>query len=765
MHQIERVTGWLARRAMLASALAYTAIAAAAGRHVLAHPASTVVHDVGDPVLTAAILHWNAWMLPLTRAWWQFPIFAPTPDALAFSEPLLGLSVVATPIAWLVRDPVVASNLVTLLTYPLCGVAAFLLARRVTGSAAAAFLAGLAFAFAPYRAAQLPHVQMLAAFWAPLALLGLHAYDESGRRGWLALFAGAWLLQALANLYSLYLLSALVALWVLWFVIVPRRWTQLRDIAVAAIAAALPLAPILYTYLTVHARNGFARSETEAQVFSADLTGLLCASPDTALWGWLQVGCRPESALFPGLVLTLLAGVAIVALRRDAASARPWPRVLRLLRAGVVAVAGLGALGALSVALFGPWRGVLAGIRISASDVDKPLLMLIVAGAMAALLSPAALDAVRRRSVAGFYLFGAFAMWLMALGPTVVFMGVPRPVPGPFRLLFLLPGGGGVRAPGRFWLMATLCLAIVTAVAARRLLADRRPWPAAILTAVLSIGLVSDGWGTIPAAPAPAALPDEASLRDQMVLVLPVGYITDLAPQFRAVVGGWRSVNGYSGYEAKHYEAVRQGARFEADSLFEPFRARGDLYVVVSTDEPRLVSLVERQPGSVCVAANRAMRQYRSPRRRPAAPPFVAGASLPVMGATGSCTPGTGAALDGHLDTRWVCGPQQGREWFMADLGTVKDRVSAVRYTMGESYREFPRRVAIDTSVDGAAWDTVWEGDVIAQTIEGSLSDPLTSPTVLPFAPRPARYVRLRQTATDDKVVWALPELAILAAR
>ena len=79
------------------------------GRLVLAHPASTIVHDVGDPLLTASLLHWNAWTLPLRPAWWQFPIFAPTADALAFSEHLLGLSVLATPIEWLVRDPLVAA--------------------------------------------------------------------------------------------------------------------------------------------------------------------------------------------------------------------------------------------------------------------------------------------------------------------------------------------------------------------------------------------------------------------------------------------------------------------------------------------------------------------------------------------------------------------------------------------------------------------------------------------------------------------------------
>jgi len=636
----ERVTAWLARWPVLASALAYAVIAAVSGRLVLAHPASTVFHDAGDPLLTAALLHWNAWTLPFTHAWWQFPIFAPTPDALAFSEHLLGLSVVASPIEWVVRQPLVAANLVTLLTYPLCGVAVFLVVRRLTGSPAAAFLAGLAFAFSPYRAGQQAHLQMLATFWAPLALLGLHGYVDSGRRVWLVLFGVAWLLQALANLYSLYFLSALVALWVLWFVIMPGRWTQLRHITIATLLAAIPLAPTLSTFLTVHARHGFVRSPVEAQVFSADLLSLLCAPGESTVWSWLRVACRPEATLFPGLALLVLVGIGVAGLRHDAAARPASPRAVRLLRAIVGMAAAVGAAGALSVVAFGPWRIDTGGLRLSASDTDKPLMILAVAGFAAIAVSRTVLDAVRRRSVAGFYLCAAIVMWTLALGPTVMLNGVPRAVPGPFRLLFLLPGGGGVRAPGRFWLMSTLCLSIVAGLAASQLLARRRHGAAAGLTAVLAIGLLSDGWSTIPAAPAPTAFPDEAALRGQTVLRLPVGNLQDFGPQYRAVVGGWRSVNGYSGYEPRYYEAIRQGARFEVDGLFEPFRARGDLLVVVDTDQSRLLSLVERQPGAVCTADAKGTRQYRLPRQPMSAPADRNAASLRIATATASCRHG-----------------------------------------------------------------------------------------------------------------------------
>jgi len=760
---LERVTQFVRRWPVLAAFAVYCAVTAVLGRHVLAHPSATIVHDAGDPLLTAALLHWNAWVLPLTDAWWQFPIFYPTADALAFSEHLLGLSVVATPIEWLLRDPLAAANIVTLLTYPLCGVAVLLLVRRLTGSLAAAFLAGLAFAFSPYRAAQMPHLQMLAAFWAPLALLGLHGYLESGRKWWLAVYGVAWLLQTLANLYSLYFFSALVGLWVLWFVVAARRWPALRDITVATLLAAVPLAPALAPYVAVHARHGFERSAEEAQTFSADLTGLLCASPETALWGWLNVGCRPEGALFPGAALLVLVALAIVSLRRARTADAP-ARALRFVRTLVALVGAIGGVAAVSVALAGPWRIDLGFVRASASGIDKPLLIFVGAGLVLALLSRTAIAAARRQSVAGFYLLGALVMWLFALGPTVTFMGTPRRVSGPFQLLFLLPGGDGLRAPARFWLMTTLCLAVVAGIAASELLARRSRRGAVLVTLVLAVGLLSDGWATIPAAPAPAAFPDHAALRGQTVLQLPAGTLEDLGPQFLAVAGGWRSVNGYSGYEPRFYEALRQGARFEVDGLFQPFRERGDLFVIVNADQPRLRALVERQPGAVCIGDRNGILQYRLPRRPPAARVPAKAAPVRIAGVTASCPVNVMSAIDGTLDTRWVCGPQRGTEWFQADLGAAADHVTAVRYLLGDSYREFPRALVIETSLDGQAWEAAWDGDVVALTIEGSLKEPLTAPATIPFSPRRARYVRLRQTGKDGEVHWALPELAILAA-
>ena len=220
----------------------------------------------------------------------------------------------STPIYWLTGDAVTTYNLTFLATYVLCGVAMFALVWTLTGNATASFLAGFAYAFAPYRASQIAHIQVLAAFWAPLSLLGLHRFIEAGRVRlkpdtrdvrwgpaeagddaadgagrrwpWLALFAVCWMLQAAANGYFLVFFSVLVGFWVLGFVLIQRRWRDAGMIAAAAAVASLPLIPILLRFVAAHARNGLARSPEEIVSGGAQTSPRCCAhAPSLDVWG------------------------------------------------------------------------------------------------------------------------------------------------------------------------------------------------------------------------------------------------------------------------------------------------------------------------------------------------------------------------------------------------------------------------------------------------------------------------------------------------
>jgi hypothetical protein len=224
-------------------------------------------------------------------------------------------------------------------------------------------------------------------------------------------------------------------------------------------------------------------------------------------------------------------------------------------------------------------------------------------------------------------------------------------------------------------------------------------------------------------------------------------------------------VNGYSGYEPSYYEAVVQGSRFEVNGLFTPFRAREDLFVVVGRGQTRLRDLVERQPGVVRVAERDGVLEYRLPRGAPPETDDSRMTRLPIASAMSTClSDATPLAFDGDLDTRWMCGPQSGHETFVVDLGHPVDDVALVRYALGRYFKDFPRELIIDTSVDGETWEPGRAGDVVEATIEGAMAEPLRVPATLRFAPRRARYVRLRQVGHDDAVDWSLAELEIRAA-
>ena len=170
---------------------------------VAARIGTRVAFDPGDPFLNTWILWWNAQAIPFTEAWWNAPIFYPMPGALALSEHLAGIGLFTTPLFGLGASPALAYNVAFLLSFALSGFFTCLLVHRLTGSMAAGFCAGVAFGLAPFRAAQLSHLQVLTAQWLPLQLLALHAYLEHRRRRWLGVFAIAWVLQGLSNGYYL----------------------------------------------------------------------------------------------------------------------------------------------------------------------------------------------------------------------------------------------------------------------------------------------------------------------------------------------------------------------------------------------------------------------------------------------------------------------------------------------------------------------------------------------------------------------------------
>ena len=126
-------------------------------------------------------------------------------------------------------------NLTALMTCVLCGVGAYLLARRCTSAPRGAFICGLIFAFAPPRFFRMGQLHMTAVQWIPFSLAFLHSYLERGRRRDLLLAIGFFSLQALASGHgAAYLfLATLGAAW-LALRTSARRWRGGSGCAISA---------------------------------------------------------------------------------------------------------------------------------------------------------------------------------------------------------------------------------------------------------------------------------------------------------------------------------------------------------------------------------------------------------------------------------------------------------------------------------------------------------------------------------------------------
>ena len=129
----------------------------------------------------------------------SFQFENPPPPAV-YSQP--ATDAVGAGLAWLFGSGIAAYNALVLSSFILAALFAFLLARELTGSRAASWIAGLAYAFAPYHVAQAAyHVHGAQVQWLPLYLLALWRCCGRASPGRIALLIVAGGLVTMSNFY------------------------------------------------------------------------------------------------------------------------------------------------------------------------------------------------------------------------------------------------------------------------------------------------------------------------------------------------------------------------------------------------------------------------------------------------------------------------------------------------------------------------------------------------------------------------------------
>jgi hypothetical protein len=317
--RVPRRFGLLAAFVYLAAALVLT--------WPLAADFDTHLPAVGDPydaLLHVFLLGWG-WHGLTTDPLDVFdaPIFYPEVRTLTYMDHMLGQAVLGGPVIALFGIGA-GYNFLVILSFVTSGYFVYRLAGLYGISRWGSLVAGFLFAFCPYRFSHLGCLNQIQTQFIPLGIYFAVRFLRTGRTRY---GVGAALTLAVQSYFGWYatfhLAAALVAL-LGWEVLRERgRWRQVpwkKGVPLALISAVLIL-PSALPYLLQHrAMPEFDRPFSETVRLSADVIDYLKVNTDNVLARFFPWLAARWAGFFPGLVGTVLAVVAIVALRRGRAT-------------------------------------------------------------------------------------------------------------------------------------------------------------------------------------------------------------------------------------------------------------------------------------------------------------------------------------------------------------------------------------------------------------------------------------------------------------
>jgi hypothetical protein len=501
-------------------------------------PVQLGTHMLGtgtDPDLYMWTLGWNAHAF-LAQPWAIFDanIFHPSKYSLAYSENLIGSSLLFAPLLWLTDDLLLVTNLVELSSVWLSAIGAYLLGRKLGLGVTAALIVGLIFGFSPARFFRMPQVHVTTVQWMPFCLAYLHTYfGPGGRPRHLRLAAAFYTAQALASGHGAVFLTVAAVGYLAWRLALGERIDVLRRIRDLGVSGALLLAPAVLLLLPYRsARREVPNLQRTLDDFGSSLSSYFSSPTHVHEWmlshapAWMTAA-RPDAHLFPGVLPIVLAIVAAVAMRHWSSTG--------------------GAHGRTS------WRDRWSGWR------NNP--------------------------VAFYTALTAISVWF-TLGPPI----------GLWRWTYWMPVFSFLRVPSRFVLLEVLALAVLSGFGyqwlARRTAPAARQWLAIGFGALLIVEFAPMPLATIPYDVTPPAADRWLDSRPKPFVVAEVPVpdsVSTITQSLRNTLymlhstAHWQKiVHGYSGVEPQHYTDLHwKLTRFPDDESLNALVDLGVDYVVM----------------------------------------------------------------------------------------------------------------------------------------------------------------------------------------
>ncbi|HJQ32336.1 MAG TPA: hypothetical protein VJ866_09160 [Pyrinomonadaceae bacterium] len=276
------------------------------------------VVDSGDPYLISWIMWWDyhqTFRDPLNL--FHSNTFYPLRYTLAFSEHCYGLALLFFPLYALGLRPLTVLVVSEFFGFALSGYAAFRLARTLTGSRGVAWVAGIVFAFVPFRFHLMSQAMYVFSAWIPLLFEALVLFARRRTRGRAAWLGVAFFMLGLTTVSWFAL--ALVPFGLAWALLATRHrlWREgvfWRRGLVSLGLAALALLPFMAPYFIVSKLYGFKRTIQEVKDNSAWPVHWLSVERRNKLWNGMGAGLPQgdKHKLFPGLLPLLFSLAALV---------------------------------------------------------------------------------------------------------------------------------------------------------------------------------------------------------------------------------------------------------------------------------------------------------------------------------------------------------------------------------------------------------------------------------------------------------------------
>jgi len=636
------------------------------------------------------------------------------------------------PVYWISSNAVLAHNVAFIGSYVLAATGMYLLARFLCGRRDAAVLAALVFAFGPFRAGHVSHLQVLLSGWMPITLWLLHRYFAAPSWRSAAAFAAAFALQALSNGYFLFFLALPVAM-VAWFELARRRgqWpTFVPQLAAAAALILAAIAPFAIVYANLR-RQGFQRDTGDWVNFSADVGSYLFVAGGVRFWGWLHGASNSEAQLFPGLTMATLAALALI-----------------------------------------------PGLRIAnsvESPIPHPQSQIVTVRLYAAIAAIA---------------------FVLSLGPEPRAWGHQFLPSGPYLWLArIVPGLDGLRVPARISVVMYLALSVVAACGAARLLEvlSTRTRRLAFF-AIAAFALVEGAAVPLQTAAVDGhGRPRDRAVYQWLAASVPGAALElpirewDITPtliyQYATLFHGHPIVNGYSGYGSA-LQAFLAGPPLDELETFDRalamLRAVAIRYVLVHPGDygdrasgVEVVRAIRAHPDQVddvyddgVVVAFRLRPANDAP--SPAAP---SGALQQVPPSQLIATASHNVdrlpfAFDGDLDSRWLSGGgQTGTEQIVIQFRQPR-QVARLSLRFGlRSLGDYPRMLVVDaTAPDGTARE-VYRGDVLTPLALAVVKDGTYPSLDIEMTPMPTTRLSLRQLGRTSRTFWSIHEIEVWERR